>query len=264
MLKAFRRAFRSRRQPASPLAESGSLPTLDTLYQPERVASLFNRMSATYGWINLITSFGFSWWWRRQCVQAIPLRSDMQVYDLMSGMGEVWGALAQVLDASGSVLAVDFSAGMMQGARKHQTDFQHQTQLIQADLLDRSRSWQAADAVVSCFGLKTFSKSQQVQFAQQITHFLKPGGCFAMLEISVPDFAPLRLLYLFYLKQVIPLAGKLLLGNPDHYRLLGVYTEGFVNARHFYDCLAAEGFHLEYRRYFWGCASGVVGSKPLS
>ncbi len=188
----------------------------------------------------------------------------MQVYDLMSGMGEVWGALARVLDQRGSVIAVDFSAGMMQGARKHQHDFQHNTHLIEADLLDTSQTWQAADAVVSCFGLKTFSKSQQAQFAKQVNLFIKPGGCFAMLEISVPDFPPLRLLYMFYLKRVIPLAGRLLLGDPDHYRLLGLYTERFGNARHFYECLAAQGFEIKYTRYFWGCASGVVGSKPLN
>jgi demethylmenaquinone methyltransferase/2-methoxy-6-polyprenyl-1,4-benzoquinol methylase len=34
---------------------------------------------------------------------------------------------------------------------------------------------------------------------------------------------------MFYLKHIIPGIGRLLLGNPENYRMLGVYTEKFGN-----------------------------------
>lgn len=248
-----------------PAETSALLPSLEQggeqLYRPQRVAHLFNQMSATYGWINLITSFGFSWLWRKQCVQQLNLQADMQVYDLMSGMGECWHPLLPLLQGQGKILAVDFSEGMMQHAAQKRKAYPDKIELFQADLLDSTHNWPAADAVVSCFGLKTFSPSQQAQFARQLGQFLKPGSRFSLLEISVPEFRPLRLLYMFYLKHLIPLLGRLLLGNPDHYRLLGVYAERFGDARHFCTCLQAAGFQVSYQRYFFGCATGVVGQK---
>ena len=37
----------------------------------------------------------------------------------------------------------------------------------------------------------------------------------------------LRWPYLFYIKHVIPWVGRAFLGNPQNYRMLGVYTEEF-------------------------------------
>jgi len=73
---------------------------------------------------------------------------------------------------------------------------------------------------------------------------------------------PLRAAYMFYLKWVIPLIGRLLLGNPDCYRMLGVYTQAFGNATHFAGCLRKAGLEVDPVSYFFGCATGVRGRKP--
>jgi len=91
---------------------------------------------------------------------------------------------------------------------------------------------------------------------------LKPGGTYSFVEISVPPFLPLRGAYMFYLKWLIPLAGRLLLGNPDTYRMLGAYTQAFDNSTHFADCLRLAGLTVVPVSYFFGCATGVRGLKP--
>jgi ubiquinone/menaquinone biosynthesis C-methylase UbiE len=78
----------------------------------------------------------------------------------------------------------------------------------------------------------------------------------------VPPLLPLRAAYMFYLKWVIPLIGRLLLGNPDCYRMLGVYTQAFGNATHFAGCLRKAGLEVDPVSYFFGCATGVRGRKP--
>jgi ubiquinone/menaquinone biosynthesis C-methylase UbiE len=83
-----------------------------------------------------------------------------------------------------------------------------------------------------------------------------------MIEISVPPSRLLRVLYLFYLKVCIPLLGALLLGNPENYRLLGVYTERFVNCQRFAAMLERSGLEVHYHSHFAGCATSVSGSKP--
>jgi demethylmenaquinone methyltransferase/2-methoxy-6-polyprenyl-1,4-benzoquinol methylase len=67
----------------------GARSSGEQIYQRQFVAGLFDDMAATYGLVNVITSFGFCVWWRRQCARLAPLRPGMLVCDLMTGMGEL-------------------------------------------------------------------------------------------------------------------------------------------------------------------------------
>ena len=61
----------------------------EDLYDPAFVRGLFDEMAATYGPVNLLSSFGFCIRWRRQCLRLIDLRPGSTVLDLMCGMGEL-------------------------------------------------------------------------------------------------------------------------------------------------------------------------------
>ena len=50
-------------------------------------------------------------------------------------------------------------------------------------------------------------------FASEIARILKPSGTYSVLEISLPESAILRVPYNWYLSKVIPIFGKLLLGD---------------------------------------------------
>ncbi len=65
-----------------------------------------------------------------------------------------------------------------------------------------------------------------------------------------------------YLKTVIPILGRILLGNPDNYRMLGVYTERFGSCRGLVKVLSEAGLEATYGESFFGCATGVFGSRP--
>jgi ubiquinone/menaquinone biosynthesis C-methylase UbiE len=67
---------------------------------------------------------------------------------------------------------------------------------------------------------------------------------------------------MLYLNKVIPVIGRLLLGNPDCYRMLGAYTSAFGNVRHFAKSLQEAGLHASPVSHFFGCATGVSGFKP--
>jgi ubiquinone/menaquinone biosynthesis C-methylase UbiE len=218
-------------------------------------------MASTYGYINLISSFGFTARWRRQAVAGLPLASADCVVDLMSGMGELWRSLAAALPASAQVVGVDISPEM---ARRTHRKWPFPVEVRVADVLEWEPDPAFADVVVSSFGLKTFDREQQRRLAFTIARLLKDGGSYSFVEISVPPFAPLRAVYMFYLKWLIPLLGRLLLGNPESYRMLGAYTEGFGNAAHFAGCLREAGLEVVPVSYFFGCATGARGYKPAS
>jgi len=216
-------------------------------------------MASTYGYVNLISSFGFTALWRHRCVEGLPLSDAECVVDLMSGMGELWRPLSASLRASARVVGIDLSPEM---ARRTPREWRFTSEIHVSDVLQWEGPFDSADVVVSSFGLKTFDREQQRQLAQRVARILKPGGSFSFIEISVPTFTPLRLLYMFYLSQIIPVIGQFLLGNPDCYRMLGAFTKAFGNAWHFERCLREAGLEARPVSYFFGCASGVRGFKP--
>lgn len=237
----------------------------EDIYSPNFVRALFNEMSGTYGVTNFISSLGFCRRWRQQCVGLAPIRPGMTVYDLMTGMGECWHLIARRLEGSGRLLALDLSDAMCRRAMERREKFAGlPIDVVRDDFLVNRLPDASADAVVSCFGLKTFSESQRNVVAREINRILKPGGCFSLLEISVPTWAPLRRPYMFYLNHVIPLIGKLMLGNPDNYRMLGVYTANFGSCATMQAALADCGLDVELRRFFFGCATALCGSKPAA
>ncbi len=232
----------------------------DSLYDPQFVRSLFDEMAETYGVVNLLSSFGFAILWRRRCARAIQIEPDSVVVDLMAGMGELCFEISKNLQQNGNLIALDISPVMCRCAEKHK--FNNRYQVIEADALNCPLDASSVDHVFSSFGLKTFNEQQLFQLASEVARILRPGGAFAFLEISVPPNRFLRLPYMFYLSRIVPVLGRLLLGNPDNYRLLGVYTSAFGNcetaAEIFTDC----GLVVEFKSYFFGCATGIVGWKP--
>lgn len=233
------------------------------IYDPSFVAELFDEMARTYGVVNLISSFGFARRWRRQCLRSIEITSGATVLDLMTGMGELCPDLLRTIGLAGKVQAIDISPVMCARAKQYASTTQEgRLHVIQADALNCPIDDESVDYVVSTFGLKTFNSHQLAALANEVARILRPGGQFAFVEISVPRARLLQWPYMFYLNQLIPMIGRLALGNPDNYRLLGVYTSAFQDCETAGDCFTAAGLQVQHHSYFFGCATGITGRKP--
>jgi len=245
----------------------GDIPTgipYDQLYDSHFIRSLFNEMSQTYGIVNMISSMGFTRRWRRQCLNIIPIVRGARALDLMTGMGELCPGLSQKLGEKGHITAIDISPIMCRLAHKHGMNPNRRcpTEVIEADALSCPLKECSSDVIVSSFGLKTFDKKQIQVLATEVARVLRPGGHFSFLEISIPPSKLLRWPYLVYLDFIIPIVGRLFMGNPDNYRLLGVYTRAFGNCREAQKAFEDVGLTVEYRSFFFGCATAICGSKP--
>ena len=232
------------------------------IYDAGFVERLFDEMSGTYERVNYLSSFGFSRRWREQFVGEASIGPGMTVCDLMCGVGECWEAVSAHL-AGGCLVALDFSGGMLRLAehrRAHLPDLD--VTLRREDALASSLGDGYADRIVCGFGVKTLSDEQKEVFASEVARLLRPGGAFSLVEVSVPRGWWLKGLYMLYLKHIIPIIGWVLLGNPENYRMLGVYTEQFGDCRSMRNVLVRNGLRTTYHEYFFGCASGVSGIKP--
>jgi demethylmenaquinone methyltransferase/2-methoxy-6-polyprenyl-1,4-benzoquinol methylase len=157
---------------------------------------------------------------------------------------------------------IDFSKEMNSMASKRAKKYtQFEIATKRENILRNTIPDNSADAIISGFGLKTFSEEQLANLSKEVNRILKPGGGFSFIDVSVPKSRVLRTLYLFYLKYFIPVLGRLFLGNPETYRMLGVYTKLFGNAEKLVPIFSNNGLKTSYKSYFFGCASGVVGRK---
>ena len=235
----------------------------ENIYRAEIVRELFDEMAQSYGVVNVVSSLGFGIAWRRRCVGLARIAPGSRVVDLMSGMGELWPMIAQRIGSNGHITGVDFSEVMCRNSSKRAQRLPASTiDVRQEDVLNNSIPNNSADVVLCSFGLKTFTAEQWRELAKQIARILRPGGKLAFVEISVPPSRLLRLPYLFYLNYVIPLFGWALLGNPDNYRMLGIYTTAFGSCARFAEECTAAGLRVHQQRLFFGCATAVVGEKP--
>ncbi|WP_179346277.1 class I SAM-dependent methyltransferase [Winogradskyella ursingii] len=232
------------------------------IYEPKFVEKLFDKMSSSYLKIYYVSSFGFSQRWRRQCVEEIKIEKGKTVVDLMTGMGECWKHIIKKTDINSKLIGLDFSTEMINRAYKNKGKFKKsKIEILKENVFENSIANETADYVISGFGLKTFNDEQLKKLAFEIDRILKPNGKFSLIDVSVPNSKFLKPFYMFYLKNIIPILGKLFLGSPETYRMLGVYTEEFGNSKNVLRIFNKLEFEVEYLENFYGCASGIKGRK---
>lgn len=233
------------------------------IYNPKYVEQLFDKMSGSYERINVLFSFGFTTYCRNAMMRKIEKTTliELEILDLMTGMGETWEAIKQRFPQS-TLTGLDISEGMLSRAeRKSSEKYDGAIILKKQNVLNSDLESDKYDVVVSAFGLKTFSESQIEVLAQEVKRVLKPGGRFVFIEISAPENFILNQFYRFYLGKVTPVITKLLLGDPVEYRMLWEYTRNFNDARRVAEIFNNAELKTEYDSYFFGCATGIHGVK---
>lgn len=236
---------------------------MENIYSFDFLKSLFNEMAASYDRVNYITSFGFSWRFRRQFIERADLAEGHAVCDLMCGRGECWPLILGRI-GDGSLVAIDLSRGMLEGARHRLLNFPgRRVEVIEGNALDTKIADSSIDRVVIAFGLKTLAPELRDGLAGELFRIVRPGGVISAIEMSEPRGWVLRPLFMWYLKKIVPIVGRLLLGNPANYRMLGVYTERFQGCAPIVNVMREAGFEAELVSYFHGCATGIVAKKPF-
>lgn len=236
------------------------------IYDPDYVSTLFDRCSSGYRWWSAVASFGMVWYWRVVCVNSIPSTTNPrgEFIDLMAGTGEIWSHLIRRFPELGEIRAIDNSKRMHDEALKRlHADRAWPVSHLKTNILDVELPENSADCVVSTFGLKTFNSGQQAQIACQVERVLKPGGTFSFIEASDPETWIARPLYRFYMDRCLPWVERLALRGAQDFSMIGTYTKSFGNCDEFAAALSAVGLEVKSYSHFFGCATGVCGTKPV-
>lgn len=236
--------------------------TDNNIYNPEFVRNLFDEMSKSYDRMNYLTSFGFSLRWRKQFINKLEKnQNEIKVLDLMTGMGENWSLLKKSFPNS-IIDALDYSDLMVEKANNKKIQLKYANlNVIHDNALENKLESNYYDIITCSFGLKTFDKTQIELLAEQVHRILKTGGHVSFIEISVPNHKLLKTLYGFYTGKIVPLIGKILLGNPENYKMLWKYTLKFRSCDETIEIFKSKGFKIQKESYFFNCSTGFYGVK---
>ncbi len=178
-----------------------------------RVRRMFGEIARRYDLLNHLLSLGIDRRWRRRTVRLAPPSDGGPVLDVCTGTADL--ALAYWRAGRGEIRVVgaDFCHPMLilgeKKSRRARAD--GQLTLVEADAQQLPFADGSFEVVSVAFGLRNVSDTDRG--LREMVRVCRPGGRVAVLEFSLPEFRPLRKLYGWYFRFVLPIVGQALARN---------------------------------------------------
>jgi len=201
--------------------------------EPHEVAAMFDGVAERYDLTNDVLSLGQTRLWRKAVTAAVDPKPGERILDLAAGTGT--SSLPFQL-AGASVVACDFSLGMLEVGRERNPDLDFTagdaTKLPFADA--------TFDAVTISFGLRNVVDT--TAGLREMRRVTKPGGRLLICEFSHPTNGPLRTAYLEYLMRTLPAVARKVATNPDAYVYLAESIRSWPDQRGLATLIRAAGW----------------------
>lgn len=227
---------------------------------PDTIKKMFGSIAKQYDRTNAILSFQMHRWWNRQLVNMMPSRINA-LADLCCGTGEIaQGYLKKHKDSKKAYL-IDFCPEMLSCARlKNIESARHEIEYITADVQAIPLQDQCVDAATVAYGIRNVKDPRK--FIGEVHRILQPGGSFGILELTRPSNRMLRSGHEFYLRNLLPILGKIATSNKGAYEYLCNSIENFTKPEEIESIMGQEGF-VEIRRkpLMGGIATIIVGKR---
>ncbi|HOJ91709.1 MAG TPA: class I SAM-dependent methyltransferase, partial [Saprospiraceae bacterium] len=97
------------------------------------------------------------------------------------------------------------------------------------------------DGVMVAFGVRNYENLEKG--LSEMYRVLKPGGKMVILEFSRPRIFPIKQLFQFYFRYILPLIGKIISKDQRAYSYLFESVQQFPDFEQFEDILKKIGMH---------------------
>jgi demethylmenaquinone methyltransferase/2-methoxy-6-polyprenyl-1,4-benzoquinol methylase len=181
---------------------------------------MFDGVANRYDFLNDLLSLGRTKAWRRVVTSIIGPKPGIKILDIAAGTG---ASTRPLVDAGADVIAVDFSAGMINVGKKRNKDIK----FVQGDALNLPFEDNSFDVTTISFGLRNTSNiNLALKDALRVT---KVGGRIIIAEFSHPSNFLFRKIYLNYLMKALPIISRKISKNPEAYVYLAESIRAWPN-----------------------------------
>jgi len=209
---------------------------------------MFDRIAGPYDRMNSVMTAGLHHRWRSRAVDLAGVGPGSRVLDVATGTGDLAIELARRVAPGGSVVACDFSDGMLARARAKAPEIDFRW----GDALALEYADDEFDAAAVGFGARNFGDLDRG--LAEMARVVRPGGRVVVLEITTPTRPPLSSFFRIWFDRIVPAMGRLA-GDSDAYNYLPNSVKRFPAA----EALAARmhGLGLTEVRYVL-TAGGII------
>lgn len=225
------------------------------------VEAMFDAIAPRYDLLNRVLSFGIDVWWRKRAVALLKEENPRRILDVATGTADLALEAQQTLEPE-KVVGVDISEEMLAFGRKKIAvrGLSDRVVLRTGDAQKLPFSDNQFDAALVAFGVRNFEDLDAG--LADMRRVLRPGGSLVVLEFSQPEVFPIKQLYEFYSRHILPRIGRTISQNEGAYQYLPDSVAAFPSGPDFLGRMRAVGYaDLQWKPLTFGIASLYYGRK---
>jgi demethylmenaquinone methyltransferase/2-methoxy-6-polyprenyl-1,4-benzoquinol methylase len=228
----------------------------------QQVAEMFNNISHSYDFLNHFFSLGIDVLWRKKAIRILKKENPKLILDVATGTGDFALEAVRMKMEGAQIVGVDISAGMIEVGKKKVAakKLEHAITFQIADSENLPFDSNHFDAFTVAFGVRNFQDLRKGM--GEMLRVLKPGGMGVIIEFSRPKRFPIKQLFSFYFKYVMPAVGRLVSKDARAYTYLPESVDAFPSGSDFVRIMQELGYRdCRFVSLSGGIASIYIGKK---
>lgn len=215
-----------------------------TIYQEpgrkEQVRAMFNSIAGRYDFLNHFLSLGIDRIWRKRLIAKLAADNPDNILDLATGTADL--AIAAAKATKGHITGTDISEEMLEVGREkvRQLGLEEWIHLEKADSENLPFPDDHFDAAMVAYGVRNYENLPKG--LAEMHRVLKPGAQALILEFSKPQTFPVKQLFFFYFRFILPLIGRLVSKHSSAYTYLPESVQAFPQGKEFALLMQQAGF----------------------
>lgn len=225
-----------------------------------QIEQMFDNIAPRYDLLNRSLSLGIDIIWRKNAINLLKELQPKRILDVATGTADF--AIQTMSLNPDQVVGIDISGEMLRiGDEKIiKKGLQDKIVLKKEDSENLSFQNNSFDAVIVAFGVRNFQNL--AKGVGEIFRVTKPGGKAVVLELSRPRKFPVKQVYNFYFKNILPRLGAAVSKDSSAYTYLPESVAAFPEGEDFLKVMGNVGFKkLEMRPQTFGICTIYSGTK---
>lgn len=227
----------------------------------EQVRNMFNNIAGKYDFLNHFLSLGIDVYWRKKMVNILKKKYPNQILDIATGTGDLAITIARALPHS-HIIGADISENMLEiGKQKMiKKNLDQQIFMEMGDSENLKYNDGFFDAVTVAFGVRNYEDLEKG--LKEMNRVTKKNGAVYILEFSKPTAFPIKQIYNFYFKRILPSLGKSVSKDNSAYTYLPESVQQFPDGDNFLKFLSGAGYqNVQQKKMSLGIVSIYTGIK---
>jgi demethylmenaquinone methyltransferase/2-methoxy-6-polyprenyl-1,4-benzoquinol methylase len=224
---------------------------------------MFGAIAGRYDLLNHVLSMNVDRYWRWRTVRRVAPQGEAPILDVCTGTGDLALAYHRAARGQTQIVAADFCHPMLAiGRQKAIRANADRVAFAEADALRLPLPDDTFQIVCVAFGLRNVSDTDGG--LREMVRVCRGGGRVAVLEFSMPRRQPLRGMYRWYFRRVLPRIGQWLARNRQSaYEYLPQSVAEFPSYEALAQRMRAAGLvDVRFHAMTFGVATLYVGVKP--